>query len=240
MTVTPSGFAGFFKDKHGTLVEAVPSFTKLQKRIPFTGGQEQLGRNYLFPVFLTRSHGVTWNGATATNGTAYTLNAAVSPVSQEATVLGQEFTLRDQVSYKALTAAAKKGPEAYDNLLMETTLQMTESARFYQELAMRYGQGALGIGAVQAQAVDSGTTQTFQITKASWAPGIWDQMTNGYVDCFATGFGTKRNSSGTIQVTAVDIANRIITCVGTEAEMDNIVATDVFVPRGWEIGRAHV
>lgn len=232
MTVTPSGFAGFFKDKHGTLVEAVPSFTKLQKRVPFTGGQEQLGRNYLFPVFLTRSHGVTWNGATATNGTAYTLNAAVSPVSQEATVLGQEFTLRDQVSYKALTSAAKKGQEAYDNLLMETTLQMTESARFYQEIAMRYGQGALGIGAVQGRATDSGTTQIFQITKASWAPGIWDQMLNGYVDVYATGFGTLRNAA-TIQVTAVDIANRLVTCLGTEAQMDNIVATDVFVPRGW-------
>jgi len=229
MTVTRDTVEGYFKQKYGEIEKAVPEFAILQKRIAFSE-QDRVGDYFNFPVFLTRSHGVTFNGVTT--GTAFTLNDAVSAVSKNAQVQGTEFVLREKVAYGTLTAAQKAGPEAFGAIMTEVVMGMKESAAFYLEALMLYGQSSSGIGLVQAQSDDSGTSQSFQITKATWAPGLWAQMENAFVDVWSASYAGKRNSGGTMQVTAIDADNRIITCLGTEAEMDAIAATDIFVFRG--------
>ena len=59
MTVTQAQLDGYFKNVYAdTLSDVVPDFAVLGKMIPFRR-QDKIGKDYLFPVQLTRSHGYT-------------------------------------------------------------------------------------------------------------------------------------------------------------------------------------
>lgn len=221
MTVTRGQIEGWFKQRYGEVERALPDFAVLQQRVKFSESTK-LGDYFNFPVVLTRSHGVTFNGSDP--GTAYTLNAAISMVTKNAQVKGSETTIRDNVSYGALSAASKAGPEAFGDVMSELVLSIKESHAFYEEANLLYGQ--TNIGVIQGRSDDSGTSQTFQITKASWSPGLWAQMENALCDVWDDDWNPKRNSAGTMKVTAVDPDERTVTFLGTEAEMDTIVAGD--------------
>lgn len=230
MAMDTTSLDGYFKDRYGDKQNLVPEYAILSDKVKFRT-QDRIGESYQFPVKVQRGHGTTFNGG-ATVGQAFTINAVKSGVFKQASVAGTEFVLRDSISYGAASRARSEGPAAFGDAVDELYLDMAETAAFYRELTLLYGGDS--IGTILTRTNDSGTTQTFSVTKPSWAPAIWSQMQGGYVDVYDATLTTKRNAAGTMELTVInaDPDTRQLTFVGAEAEMDTIIATDVIVPRG--------
>lgn len=238
MTNTVATMDGLFKETYAESLEKLyPDMTDIAESLEFIEDEAREGNKYHQPVVLAREQGWTLSAA---GGTAFTLNAAQAATSKDAQINGAEFVLRAAISYGAAARALKQEGEARKRAFVKATAyvleNMLETAAWVREIELLYGggtgTGSPGIGTINSQTADNGTSQTFDITLATWADGIWAGMENAFCDVYDTTMATKRNASGTMQVTAVDLENRKITFLGTEAEMDNIVATDKVVLRG--------
>lgn len=212
----------------------VESSTVVADSIKFVQKEMRNGNLYHQPVWLTREHGYTLKeGATLD---AHQLNDAIAATSKDAQVRGAEFTLRSVISYgmiatllsgegEARKRAFKAGITAVRENQIKTSKHILEIELLYGGGSAAAAAGSEGIGLVSQRTTDSGTTQVFRISTASWAPAIWSGAVGMYVDVYDTTLATLRNA-GTMRVTAVDMANKDITFLGTEAQMDTIVATD--------------
>jgi len=228
---TTSTLSGLFKEVYADKLESlVPNAARIQKDAEFVSRDKQEGNQYHQPVRLTRAHGWTLE----TSGDAFPLNQPEPARTQDATVQGSSFVLREVISY---TAAAKllsgKSEGAKKRAFVSGTSymveNMTETAAFVLELQLLYGQTDLGI--VSSVSGSSGT-RTIVFTAATFIPAMWSGLERGYVDFFDTTGATQRNAAGQCQITAVDVSARSITISGTEAEITNIVATDKVYLRG--------
>lgn len=226
---------GLFREVYANEVEGlVPDSDLLAKLIEFVPQEQREGNLYHQPVILTREQGYTLNGASATVGTAFALNAAEAAQSQDAQVQGIEFVLQSAISYGAASRLLKT-PEAGrvrafvqgSQYLVEN---MIETASFVREVQLLYGQTGIGVVGV-ANGPATTTTQSYTITDAQWASGIWAGMENGFVDAYDTTLVTKRNAAD-VQVTLIDVDTKTVTLIGAAADLDAIVATDVFSLRG--------
>lgn len=224
MAVDFSNQTGWFKVRYGDIQRAVPNFAEVQKRVAFEERAKQ-GKTYNFPVRLTRSHGVTFNN----DGTAFALNSAVSPESDEAIVAGTELVIQETVSYGAMSRA-EGTVEAFGDIFDETILSMREASAFYLELCMLYG--GTSLAEVNTTPDQSGTQQTATIKAASYAPGIWTQMENAYIDIYDDDFSPLRNVANVCQIDAFDPDTKTLTFTGTESELDTVVTGDLILPRG--------
>ncbi len=232
MTVDTDSLDGFFKTRYADKLEKLqPSFNILSRKIPFNSAT-RLGKDFRFPVRLRRSMGTTFNGG-ASSGTAFTLNAAVSGLTKEATVTATEFVLRENISYKTISSAGSS-MEAFGSSFDEIVSDMTTSAAFAREMTILYGGTSLG-AVTGTPGQPSATTATCVISAASWAPGLWAQMEGGLVDVYDVTLATLRNDSGagvSFEVTAVDSSTRTLTLTGEATDIDAIADTDVIVPHG--------
>lgn len=233
-SVSKSTMDGFHKVVYGELEDAVPEFAEIQESVKFEFRQKT-GKSYNFPVVLSRSHGVT----IASGGGAFALNEAESLVTDEASVTSAQLVVREKIGYDVVTSAGSS-EQAFGDAMDPIIASLKQTSHFYVEMFLLYGGSPAGIGEIQGRYTDSGTTQVFQLKKESWAPGLWMQMQNAYIDVWDDDLDPKRNAAGTIKVTSIDPDERTITCVGTEAEMDTIVAGDFIFPRGAYSGSAHV
>jgi len=224
--------AGLTKPVFGKIVEARPPKNyKITNKVPF---RATLGEQLQEVVWLTDEWGVTLDAGA---GEVYALNDSVSAVSKKLNGSGAEVTLKTTVAMKLLAAAMGAGPKAFQSAVGALGTNMMRTMQKVIEIQTVWGSCTTGIGQISARTVDSGTSQTFSITAASWASGFWAGAENMYVDVYNDdSFVTKRNSSGTMKVTAVTPPSGAtlgtVTFLGTEAEMDNIVADDVIVLRG--------
>lgn len=210
---------GLFKEVYAdNLMSLVPKAARLQKDAPFVSRDKQEGNTYHQPVRLTRAHGWTLS----TSGDAFALNPPEPARSADARISGSSFLLREAISY---TAAAKlasgKGAERKRAFVSGSSYMvenMTETAALILELQLLYGQSNVGV--VSARTNDSGTSQTFSFTAATFIAAMWSGMENGWVDFYTSGGALL----GQAQVTGVDIENRAITFLGVEAELDAVAA----------------
>lgn len=224
--VSKAQLDGWYKVRYGEAEDAVPEFAEVQESVPFER-RNKTGKQYNFPVILTRSHGVT----IANSNDAFALNDPESLKSDEAEVTSTQLVVRERIGYSTVSAAGD-GPEAFGDAMDPIVMSLKQTSHFYLEMFLLYGGSVAGIGEIQARVVDSDTTQTFRITKASWAPGLWMQMQNAFIDIWDDDLDPKRNVAGTAKVTAIDPDERIITVVGTESELDTVAAGDFIFPRG--------
>ena len=223
MTTTTSTLDGYFKQRYGSLEDVVPDFEILAKDVPFRT-EEKLGDSYHFPVRLRRAHGHTFNSG----GTAFSLNAAVSGLTKDATVSGTEYVLREQVAY-AVASRAQGTQEAFGRGFDEVVRDMHNSASFAREMCLLYGN--TDIGTIDADPGTGPGSRDVVITLATWAPGLWAQMEGASVDIYSAAGGTQRNSTSAVVVEAVDVDSRTITLgLGTESDLDDIQAGDVIIP----------
>jgi hypothetical protein len=233
MTVTTDSLDGMFKIRYADKLEKlVPSFNKLARDISFQNAK-RLGASYRFPVSLRRSAGVTYAGG-SDYGTAFSLNAASSGLTKEASLTGTEFVLRESISYGAVAASRGGNMAAFGNAFDRTVVDMTESAAFHREMALFYG--GTNIGSVTGTPNQpTATTAELIITLADWAPGLWSQMEGAKLDVYSSDGATLRNdSSGTAvyTVTNVDSATRTVTVSGEATDIDAIADTDIIRPAG--------
>lgn len=193
-----------------------------------------LGEQLQEAVWLTDEQGFTHDAGT---GTVFDLNDSQAAASKKLTGSGAEIVLKSTVAIKLLAAAQKEGDAAFTSAYKGLFKNMTRSMHRRVEVQSMWADHDTGLGIVSAQTDDSGTTQTFSVTAASWAPGIWAGAENMQVEIYSADFVTNRTTSD-CKVTAVTMPTGgslgTITVTGTEAQLDNVVATDVFKFRGSE------
>ena len=228
---TVSILTGLFKEVYADkLMELVPKASRLQQDAKYVSMEKREGNRYHQPVRLTRAHGWTLD----TSGDAFALNQPEPARTQDATVQGSSFLLREVISYDAAAKLLQGSGEARKRAFVQGTAymveNMTETASFVLELQLLHGQSNLGV--IVARTDDSGTSQTFSFTAGSFIPAMWSGLEKGYVDVWDDDGSPQRNLSGTMQVTAVDVENREVTFLGVEAEMDTIAAGDYVYLRG--------
>ena len=231
---TVSTTEGLLKKIHAAGLEnLVPQNVSVAKDLGFIAEEYREGDVFAQPVILTREHGYTLSEAGGGGG-AFTLNAAVAAQLKEARIQGAEFVLRTVTAYSLLAKAMNGGKRAYKRAIDLVVQNMVETAHWVREFELLYGAGGGASGLSNLGVVESNDDagDFIVVTKASWAPGIWAGAENMFIDIWDDDYSPQRNAAGTIKVSAVDIENRKLTMVGTEAEMDTIVADDVIHVRG--------
>lgn len=216
---TVDTLSGLFKEVYADeLKNLVPAAAKIQKDAPFVSRDKQEGNVYHQPIRLTRAHGWTLS----TSGDAFALNPAEPARSDDAQVQGSSFILREVISYSAAAKLSSgKGADRKRAYVAGTSYMvenMTETAAFVLELQCLYGQTSLGT--IASRSNDSGTSQTFVFSAATFIAAMWSGLEYGFVD-FYNG-ATKLNSRGDVQVDAVDVDTRAVTFTGLEADLDDV------------------
>src|SRR5688572_26790587 len=136
---------GLFKTVYADkLLDLVPDFAILQKRVEFTSADKEQGDHYEQPVALSQEGGFTYLGETDTL-VGSDLNAAVAGTMKPALVKGSQLLLRGQLSYLALARASKKGAKAFQRASAWKVQDMNNATRKRIEIDMLYGQSGLGI-----------------------------------------------------------------------------------------------
>lgn len=210
---------GLFKVVYADkLLDLVPDYAVLQKRIEFTSADKETGNYYAQPVVLASEAGFTYGGSA---GGVATLNDAVAGAMKEAQVYGSELILRAQLSYNSLSRSSKS-PKAFKKASAWKVEDMNNSMRKRIEIAMLYGQ-------VGVATVSSLSSQVITITEASWAGGIWAGAENHFIDVFTASFAADRQLG--LKISAVDSDARTLTIAGGYTTT-GIASTDVIAFKG--------
>jgi hypothetical protein len=203
----------------------MPDFVVLQKDgfIDWVPADKMNGELYSVPTLLRSNQGVTYLGE---GGTVQTLNDAVAGLMKEAQVKGTEFSIRGQLSYKALSAASEKGPKAFVKATAWLVEDLSNVAFGRLEASALYGQSGLGI----VETVTDGTTYAdLLITVGSFAPGLWVGSEGAYIDSFTT---TTKNNAGTFQISRVTVSTRTIRVLYSGTLASDCDAGDVLYFKG--------
>ena len=216
---TVSTLNGLFKTVYAdTLIDAVPDYAILQKRVAFNN-DDKLGAYYAQPINLSQECGFTYNGEA---GGVALLSDAVAGQMKEAQVKGSELILRGQLTYKAMAQAASGGKAAFKKATAWKVVDMNNSMRKRLEIAMLYGQ--IGVATVLSTAA----ADVVSLTPASWAGGIWAGAENCYVDVFTAAVAANRLLNAKVSVVNSD--NQTLTIAGATA--GSVAVTDVIFFKG--------
>ncbi len=211
---------GLFKTVYADkLLDLVPDFAILQKRVSFSG-EKKLGAYYAQPVNLAQECGFTYVGTT---DAVADLGDAVAGAMKEAQVYSSELILRAQLSYKALSHSLNGSASAFKKATAWKVEDMNNSMRKRIEIAILYGQS--GVATVSSVAA----TDLVTITDGSWAGGIWAGAEGCYVDVVpATLTGAHVLSNALLS--AVNSDTKVLTIVG--ATSASVVSTNLIFFKG--------
>lgn len=205
----------------------LPSFAKLQGSIAFDAGNKT-GDRYERAVMLRYPNGATYAGGSNLR-TVYSYNNPVAGATQPAYVKPTEYTLREQIAY-GLVSAAATSEQAFASAMDVIVMAMTEASAFHLETCLLYGGDSLGTSSAVG---GSGTTGTFTVSKATWSAALWSAAEGMEVDTYDPTLTTQRNTNGAAQITGVDPATRILTIeYAAGADRTATLSGDVIVPRG--------
>ena len=204
-----------------------PDYAKLAQNIPF---EERIGADgFQFAVNVKLPQGYTL-ASDSNKLDAFTLNTSVAGSTVMGRATSCAYMLQDTLPVFSKFATREKA-QAFADLAKLVRNQMIEKADFDREEMLMYG--GSNIGVVSTNTSTGATTCNLVITAATWAPAIWFYNDGGYVDIYDTTGATKRNATGTFQITAVNPDTGTISITATVgAEKTAIAATDFIVPRG--------
>lgn len=223
------------KVKYGEFIDPFPDEDMVARDAPFTSATK-IGRSYNFPVYVGLPHGQKHND----DHTAFALATVISPVLAEATLAGSEFLLRDNIAYADLFATQSTGSGNNGNAFMSANdfvvLGLMKSGQLYRELDLMYGPGptstaASNIGVINASVsgANLGAGQVVNITRATWIPGLWQNMVGAKVDIYQTDGTTVRDTGVTVSA-PVEATNRIT--LTKAASVAVAAATDIILVTG--------
>jgi hypothetical protein len=218
---TVSTLNGMFKEVYADSLESlVPEAARLQRDFPFVARDKREGNQYHQPVRLTRAHGWTLS----TSGDAFPLNPAEPARSQDATIQGSSFVLREVISYSAAAKlSAGKGDDRRRAFIAGTAYMienMTETSAFILELQCLYGQQNIGV--IESKTTSNGTgTETFVVSKATFIAAMWSGLEKGFIDAWSA---SAQLNLDDVQVTGVAVDTRSITLSGSISDMVSINA----------------
>lgn len=200
---------GNFKRLYADKIEhLIPDNVVLVNMVPFQKS-DKLGDTYRQPVVVAQEHGYTYGGS---DGTAFSLNDAEPMQTKDAFVKGYESVLRSKISY-AVAARSQTSEAAFEQGTKLVVATMLKSFAKRLEISMLYGQKELGL-------VDANTSSlnTFVVSDASWAPGIWIGLENAKIRIFSANLGTDRVSTAR-KITAINLNTKTITFDGSAVSL---------------------
>lgn len=218
-----SSLTGFFYEIYDKIVDPIPDSAKLLKAVPFKGGAMELGNKLHVNVVVSDEGGFTY---AARDAGAFTVNAGVSFLTQDAQVDAFQLLLQGSVDYES-AARASSSRKAFLELVGKKLQVMVASTKRRFESELWYGQSIKGLGVIDANGVSS-TSVT--IAAKEWAPQIWIGKIGQKVDIWDAAGTTKRGGSP-FTIASVNIGTKTIN-LDAGSTMTGVVATDVLVWTG--------
>lgn len=220
-----------FQRTYGDFINPMPSDNTIAKAAPFISQSVRPGENYNFPVRMSLEHGVTHN----VDNTAFSLNSVVDSTVVNAQLDGATVLLAGNIPYDVI-AKSINGDASYQQAMDYKVETLMLSGELYRELNLLYGPGtgsaaAASVGTVNASVsgANLAAPQIVNITAATWAPGIWNNMINAIVDVYQSDGTTVRAADVTVQAVVAG-TNRLQ--LYKAASSATVVAGDVIVLRG--------
>ncbi len=217
-------FKQVYADK---IMNLIPENVKLLNMVPFQQS-DKLGDSYHQPVIVQHEQGYTYGGS---DGTAFTLSDAVAGQVKDATIKGYENVLRSKLSY-AICSRSATSTAAFEQATKLIVANMLRSFAKRLEISMLYGQKEIAL-------VDADTTSSnsFIVSDASWAPGIWTALEGAKVRVFSPNLGTDRTSTAR-SVTAVNLETHEVTVDGAALSLtaaDRVIFDGAYtIANGWQ------
>ena len=224
----------------------------MREFLKFAKSSDRSGKQFRYPVQSAISHGQTSDRT----GTAFALNAARPGTEQEAILDGTDLIVRETFPYSAMLKARNgtslQGDAAayWDPMdkVMMTTLRAME---LYNELMLMWGPGSTttalsDIGVIATTPVFGGTGPNYgsathpivQLTQASWAAGIWNNMGAGggagsgaLVDIYQSNGITLRVAD--VQIEGVVNPQLCQVQMFKSGDATAVTAGDRIIPKGW-------
>lgn len=245
-------FAYDFTDRYGAFLNPLPEQSSFREFLKFAKSSDRSGKQFRYPVQAAISHGQTSDKT----GTAFTLNAARPGTEVEAILDGTDLIVRETFPYSAMLKARngtslQGDAAAYWDPMDKVMMTTLRSMELYNELMLMWGpgSGATGlsnIGVIATTAVFAGTGPNYgsathpivQLTAASWAAGIWNNM----------GSGGGSGSGALVDIYQSDMTTLVVADVQIEGVVDPslcqvqmfksgsavaVAATHVVIPKGW-------
>ena len=189
---------------YGDLANPLPPENSISEAMPFRQ-KDKLGERYEYPIRMSTEQGATYNA----DHTEFAINDAVPAVYQTAYLSGTEILFKGSVSYGDLSRLSEskgRSKGAHDSAISRLMLDLTEGAENHREANILYGAGTSGLanlGTCSAVAVAaSGGVITVNISRATFAPGLWNVMSQVKV----TAYNATASLDSILKVTGVDVA----------------------------------
>lgn len=252
MSAIDAQFAYDFTDRYGAYLNPNPQQNSFREFLKWAKSTDRSGKQFRYPIQAAISHGQTSDKT----GNAFALAAARPGTEVEAILDGTDLIMRETFPYSAMLKARNgvslEGDAAayWDPMdkVMMTTLRGME---LYSELMLMWGPGPgttglSNIGVIATTPVFAGTGPNYgsathpivQLTAASWAAGIWNNM----------GSGGGASSGALVDIYASDMTTLILADVQVEGVVDPslcqvqmfksgsavaVAATHTIIPKGW-------
>lgn len=239
-----ANLGGFFKQRYGDFINPLPSDNTIADFGKFVQQDRRPGDKYNFPIQVGLEHGQTAN----TDGSAFPLNSAIDSQTKNALLEGATIALIGNVPYDVLFKASNGAGNGSQGGSFMTAMDykvkaLMQSGELYRELSLLYGPGSgavnnggnIGVVSASKSGANLGANQFIIITRATWIPGMWNQMINALVDIYQSDGTTIRDTG----VTVVSVPVTVAGSVGCEVKLfksasSATVATgDIIVPTGW-------
>lgn len=206
--------------------DLVPNGIKLQKDMPFSAKQAQMGLKYVQTVRLAYPSGFTHALGDGTAG-AFNLGDSIGGVQKRAEISGAQILLRDQMSYEDAAKCAS-GRESFKEGTAFFLEGMQKAFRKRLEVELLYG--AQGLGTISGTPATSGSNKVITITTAQWAAGIWSGFEGMQVDAYNG--ASLVNSNAALVLVSTDVVNRKITVSGNATDLGNLASGYTLYYRG--------
>lgn len=200
-----------------------PKSSILQRKYKFETGNK-VGESYQVGVCVQPPNGFTYLGS---SGAVKPLQTPVNSVIRQASIVPFESTLREQVSWAAMSRAAEAGDQAIKALTGELVIAMRNSTANRLEASLLHGQR--GYGTVATVTDLGGGSAEIVFTAATWAPGMFQAIGPGSKWDAFTGT-TKNNATGPLILSRVDAANLKIVVSYSGTLASEVTAGDIFFP----------
>lgn len=203
----------------------IPESDRISRDFPIKT-MRGFGDKIVQPVEVQAAQGMTFGGS---DSDAYAINTPIAASYVEASIKPSSFAQNGQIAQDLLDRLQSGGRASFISGVGQKIKSLTDQASYGKEMSLMHGGNS--IGTFSARVTDSGTTQIYSITAATFMPAALLRLVGGHIDVYYS--TTKVNATGTITLSAVDIPNKRVTLVGTESELDDINTNIASSPAIW-------
>ena len=190
---------------------SLPKSAKASKRIKFNA-KKKLGKALEYPVWLSSEGGFT-------EGPGSTLNEARTAISKEASLEGNQTTLRGLIDIDAL-ASQMNDKDSFGNYLTEHMLQSKRSFARRLETNVVYGGAPIATFTGAGSLSGASTTRTIVIPDAYWAPHIFLGAATHQFDVYLS--TAKVNALAAVEITSVNLNTRTLVVSGNSTDLGDL------------------